>query len=1472
MPQDSNAILDKMLERLFAAMANGPSLNCKPHSSRQRVDLAQFARLQDVEPKDILQNLLSGARAAKIVAKVPPPKRRGGKKFEEPLAEDDDDKLSPEDRAALKAWAEQQSLMGKLRTIAEDAKTYENDTGVHVLHLGFPLLSLPPGTFGLQRSFTRRILAPLAFISVSITLRGGSSPSVSLDCRNEGAELVVPNTALLAWLEQQTGKEAAEISEDETGDKPWHEIASIVDRVANLMSVPVPEFFRNLLTAPADQELDLFGLSLQSAPRHEEEDAKAQIIPASILGLFPMTNQGLLRDTQAMAAGESLGGPVQSFLKIDASLMASTSELTPDVVMKRRRVFAEERFVSGADPCQARAVKLSRTSRGLVIHGPPGTGKSQTITNVIGDHLARGERVLFVCDKRTALDVVMNRLEGLGLGQLCAVVHDPQRDQRELYKSIREQLDALPELATNAKADGQLAKVDEELQRLHDELGRAHDALMESPSPDGMSFHELMGRWLKLPTYANQMKDEAVLGITPAELDRDSQVIGDLFQRAVSASYPTNPWVQAAGLALPEFLSAPMDQYRQAMVRIADAATAADATLDFAIPPFAPSIDLALQGKKRAELVEPLEQLIRLADPAILARWANARLESIRAEREKLSDLAPLIEILNAAALDTELAIAARTEPLRLAAIGQKMTALDQYLAISTKWYRIFAFGKKSAAAKALSAHSLPFSVENVQRLRRFLTGLRARLVLQSLHADLLGQAPSAGLISDEVLKKSLSNHVLLFDTLIRVSQEQELAGLQAVIAGALTNRESAATVLDGLRGSPARAAALAALENALAQSRMLRADWATAKGVAIRKGSSAQELLSPIVDKLEALETVLRVQAGLAALPTPLRLATGQLIQQGVQSEQGLVVLMKAALALQITERLKADPSLQAIDRQRLKSTFDRYRSLDLQKKSLVKDSILHRWTTKQQERLLAATGSRLNGQGADLRRRLTIRGERAMRLRQVIAVGKAIEGGDPLFDLRPVWMASPETVAQVLPREAVFDVVIFDEASQCRLEEALPVLTRAHRFVVAGDPRQLPPTRFFETALAASGDDEIETDQQLFESQQGEIEDLLAAALNIEIQECYLDVHYRSRNSDLIEFSNQHFYDARLQAIPSHPSNRTRFSPLTLYKAGGTYEKRRNQAEADQVCKIVQDLLKRADPPSIGIACFNLSQRDLIVETLEEAAMDDPAFGKKLAEARTRRGAASFEGLFVKNLENVQGDERDHIIISTTYGPDTQGRFYRRFGPVGRAGGGRRLNVLVTRAREEVHLVTSIPDSEYRALPPIPAGETPGGAWLLFSYLAYAEKLAEEYEANHRVLSEAGEEDQPATVNVRPSKSPSVFSESFGRRLVHEQKIGSDVHWGNDGFCVDLALHHPRRAEDVTIGVLCDLTRFRGAQDAVEWEIFRTGILENQGWMLHRLWTPNFFRDGKGAVAAVLSDVEASLADDPEKDAINV
>jgi hypothetical protein len=863
-----------------------------------------------------------------------------------------------------------------------------------------------------------------------------------------------------------------------------------------------------------------------------------------------------------------------------------------------------------------------------------------------------------------------------------------------------------------------------------------------------------------------------------------------------------------------------------------------------------------------------LKKVLPQFDAEVAKKWAAAGEKTAQQESARLASLGPQIDLIAQGPVDPELAAAMPSGAAgqSVATLNQQIAALQAYIPRAGTLLGFFAFGKKKAASQVLAQFGLPLSGENAKRANDFLSRVKARLLVTQVVNQLTG-APPTYAQSDERLVSIATAHRDLFQLLASIYSDPHLKPIAAIVVERFISKE----LIDGLIASTPRAQAIVAFEKQLGEAGMFSDVWRDVVGKHVRAGKEIAPHVESMRDALPTLENVLRIREGSAKLPEPIRKSAAKLLDQSVAADEGIGILRKATLALAIANRLQTDPRLQAADSQKLRSAFHKYTTLDGQRKAATRAAVLHRWGTKQKERLLAMTGSRLNGLGADLGRRFVTRGARAMRLRQVIAVGQETPDGDPLFDLRPVWMASPETVAQIFPRKPLFDVVIFDEASQCRLEEALPVLLRAKRVVIAGDPKQLPPSRFFESAVASSDNEDIESDQQLFEQQQAEIEDLLGAALNVEIDQCYLDVHYRSRNSDLIAFSNRNFYGSRLQPIPGHPSNRARYAPLTLYRVDGVYKERQNETEAAKVAAIVRDLLRRAEPPTIGIACFNVTQRDAILDKLDELAEVDTSFGKALAEARARRVGGAFQGLFVKNLENVQGDERDHIIISTTYGPDEKGKFYRRFGPLGLAGGGRRLNVLVTRARDEVHIVTSIPRSEYLNLPPVPAGAQPGGPWLLFSYLAEAERLAELYEENQRILKQAQAEQQP-TLEVHATKYPSRFSKNFGADLVKQHGTGSTVYWGNDGFCIDVALHHPKRMEDVTIGVLSDLNRFDQAADPVEWEVFRTMILESQNWKLHRLWTPQYFRDPSGSVEAILAESQNMVATESDKDAIRV
>jgi hypothetical protein len=780
------------------------------------------------------------------------------------------------------------------------------------------------------------------------------------------------------------------------------------------------------------------------------------------------------------------------------------------------------------------------------------------------------------------------------------------------------------------------------------------------------------------------------------------------------------------------------------------------------------------------------------------------------------------------------------------------------FLAIARKWYGFLFFGRRGAARGVLERFGLSLSAETAERLSTFLTRLKVRALLQGSLAE-LRSAPSARLLPDGELTKAVGDYELIFRVLGLALQDARLRANQPVLRHLLSNVERHEELRNTLARLAERALAVQGLSNALERAELF-GGHRTKFLVAACRGEPIHPSLVALMHRQDSIEHVLRIQERLQSLPPPLSASLQRLLELGADEAPGWTAVQKGVLGGVIAARLASEPALLSTDGERLRASYQHYRELEERRRALGLQVVLHRSLERQRERLLATTGSRLNTLGADVRRRLVTRGERAMRLRQVIQQGATIEGGDPLFDLRPVWMASPEVVAQLMPRAPVFDVVIFDEASQCRLEEALPVLTRAKRVVIAGDPKQLPPTRFFESAVTESQESEAEGDQELFEEQQAETEDLLTAALNLSIEQAYLDVHYRSSNADLIGFSNQNFYDARLQPIPAHPKNFSALPPLRLLHAKGTYDKRANLQEARQVVTVVKELLAQESPPSIGIACFNLTQRDCINEALADAAEDDPEFGAQLQTARTRAGKASFEGLFVKNLENVQGDERDHMIISTTYGPDPAGKFYRRFGPLAQAGGGRRLNVLVTRARQQVHIVTSIPASEYRSKQVIPDGKQPNGALLLYAYLNYAEYLERVY------AEEAGRRTTAATLRtpecrVHETTTPSDLAVALGQDLQERYGIGSEVHWGNEGFGIDAVLAHPAKLNDVTIGVICDGTRFAKAPDPVQWDVFRLEVLKAQGWELSRVWSPQLFRDPEGSLKAIQQHVEKVL-----------
>lgn len=1406
-------ILETMLQRLYQSLLKGPGLNARPHNSRQRVDVTSLASLTESFAGNPIKELLENGKF-EIAAKVP-----RFKKPDYPEAE-----WSDEQKAQRNAWEKQVKLLRKLSGIATDAKEYFNDHGEDALFVGFPLVSLPPSD-DRQGFGSSRVIAPLGMIPVNITVRANARAGVTVTTTEEGADRLIPNPALLAWIERMTGERADSLYDDEEGDNPWKELQSILDFVAKGVG---------LKDVILDSET-----SLSLVPKADGLPEKPALLNSAVMGLFPMKNPGMIRDTQWMIANESeLEGPVRSFLKREAIYgdspedLPEAEEVSVEEQANFQRDFAGEFMITRADPCQTAAVEEAATARALVIHGPPGTGKSQTIANIIGDHLARGERVLFVCDKRTALDVVKYRLDALGVGHLCGVIHDPQRDRKDFYMGLRKRLEELVEIDLPENKTRKLNQVNQRLSDLHQELREAYRSLHGEDETE--SFHSLVGRWMELAECPKIT--EGAESVTPELAEENQTTITELCGRAQAARLSTNPLLGTLSFKLEDYFAAKAGDYEEKMRSLSDSFLLVGDGQE--LPALPPSDSLQDLESGRRGLSEKIAQYVSSGFPTFTKTvLRKEELSKVKGVWDELSGFAEKV----ATDLDRELAMQTKGQNWTVSQLNQSLVVLRDYAGAMSKWTKIFAFGAKKAAGAELAKLGLQLDPAQALRAEQFLEGVKARLMLSDFLGSLEGDSDMVSLPGDEVLRGNLEAVQLGIDL------SEAIAGDEVIKESALKENlleEQVVGWSEMLELSAQRAASITAMVSALDGSGLFQKESVDVWEQDFRKGDSGAEFGKQFTESCGYLEELMRAEDCLSRLPLELAVAGRSLAILETEGEQANASLGKAAIDNAIRSRLEASPDLARIDTVRIEAAFSELGERIAEKQELVRKVVVRYWQDRQSRRVLASTGSRLNSTGSSLRQRLYVRGKKALRLRQMIATGSEVEGGDPLFDLCPVWMASPDTVAQIFSREAEFDVAIFDEASQCRLEEALPVLLRAKRLVVAGDPKQLPPTRFFEGAVIESDEGEIETEEDLHSHQMSEMEDLLSAALNLDVSEAFLDVHYRSRNEALIGFSNESFYGDRLQPIPGHPKNKALSAPIRLTNVDGVYKEQSNPAEGLAVVEKVIELLNEDAPPSIGIATFNIKQRNLIIEMLDERAAEDSEFSLKLSQARSRRGDDSFEGLFVKNLENVQGDERDVMIVSTTFGRDEEGKFRRNFGALSRVGGERRLNVLVTRARSEILIMTSIPREEYQSGLGAAKESKPNGRHFLYSYLCYAERLKFLYDRYHDEL-EVMKVSELAECDVLEARQSSKVAEALGHSLTIDQKIGSTVHWGNDGFMVDVALTHPLMPEDVTLGIVNDFNRYRNTPDPIDWELFRSAILRGQGWQLERVWSPRLFRN---------------------------
>ena len=452
-----------------------------------------------------------------------------------------------------------------------------------------------------------------------------------------------------------------------------------------------------------------------------------------------------------------------------------------------------------------------------------------------------------------------------------------------------------------------------------------------------------------------------------------------------------------------------------------------------------------------------------------------------------------------------------------------------------------------------------------------------------------------------------------------------------------------------------------------------------------------------------------------------------------------------------------------------------------------------------------------------------------------------------DFLLKLFPCWLLSPESVSTIFPlKKEMFDIILFDEASQVFIENTLPTIYRGKAIVVAGDSKQLRPTAtFVKRYMGNDSDDELDLATQAAL----EVESLLDLATS-RFTSTNLTYHYRSKNEELIDFSNYAFYDGKLQIAPNISKN-VGNKPIERIKVNGKWLGRRNEAEADAVVALLKKLIKnKKNKSSIGIITFNTEQENAIEDAIDEECQKDSAFRDAFIREQNRKENNEDTSIFIKNLENVQGDERDIIIFSIGYARNEYGKVVAHFGPLSVEGGENRLNVAITRAKEKIYVITSIEPEEL-----VVEGTKNAGPKIFKSYLKYV----------RAVSNKKNKETQFILDSFKPSL-PQTQTDEVLNQLEYEikealVKLGYSVetNLGNTDYKLSLAVYDKTK-DRYLLGIECDYAAFKSSDSILERDVYRNKFLESRGWSIMRVWSRDWWMNKEKVINSIVKAINAN------------
>ncbi len=1095
------------------------------------------------------------------------------------------------------------------------------------------------------------------------------------------------------------------------------------------------------------------------------------------LGIFSFLKINMYEDLKQNADKILENGNIKALLGENSPVSDITADDGKAAVVKNPLI--DLHTVVDADSSQIEAIEMAKSGKSFVLQGPPGTGKSQTITNIIAECLHDGKKVLFVSEKQAALNVVFDKLKKAGLADFCLELHSHKANKKAVIEELNNTLE-LPKsyVSSNAqeeirqKQDAQI-KLDSYAKALHEKRGTIDRSLYQ--------LFELYSSQRAFPdvkfTIKNiQAKGQDYLLQAVRLLDQYAE-----YTSSVGLNYKENPWF---GFTKKQLSYEERELLRSNLVTLLQGfqnlyKTTSEIKVKYEAP------DLNYTDTKKWQSLLAFSAGSDVVTPALLSREAYNYACPFFSAMKNCSEIAVPIRDNLLTAYKPEILVEIDGKDLYTKLTGQ-------YSSFITRTFS----GEYKNTVAGLQLYSKDTGKIKYQQVIELAEQLmRFQSAANTFHANELSVAGYLGRCYNGI--DTDWDHVAnALDTLKGYLFDDSLS-LGAIPKMSLTQFSEKQNVFQ--EDSDKLSLELNAVEVAKAhimsvftpETLNLERD---SYSYCIRKIEGCVKDFDKLgnwisfmnlLDQMENAELVSFVDTVIETALEPERISGAY---RKIFYRQWIENLIFSVPELAAFSRIKQDQTVQSfVDKDNLQ-----YEISKLQIRSEL--------SQKRPNLEMIAGGS-----AVAILRREGHKKRKQMPIRRLLS-----ETGSLVQILKPCFLMSPLSVSTFLdPDKISFDTVVFDEASQIFPQDAVGAIYRGKQLIVVGDSRQMPPSNFFTAAIGIDDDEDVD-DITDFES----VLDVCSAVFTTE----RLSWHYRSHYEQLIAFSNLNYYNNQLITFPSAVKDHTGIG-VDYYYVEGIFDRKSktNRAEAEFIVDLVYQNIEKYPDRSLGVVAFSVAQQNLIDNLLSKKREADQKYEWFFS-------ADNAEPFFVKNLETVQGDERDTIIFSIAYAKDAQGRFIQNFGPLNRLGGERRLNVAVTRAKENVQLVSSIHYTDINT-----STTESEGVKLLRAYLDYAQN---------------GEKALERIITVPAVDQYDSYFEEEVCDFLRDNGYTVDTQVGCSGYRIDLGLLKPN-SSNYLLAIECDGATYHNSKNARDRDSLRQRVLESMGWRFYRIWSTDWYRN---------------------------